>query len=106
MVVAVPSAIELLPENNKTTAIADRDCVHQIAFRRERSEEFGTTPPPRTSLAEMNVLHPFSQKAYHVGSLHSRKEVLKVKQPGCPWPAVLDPVLRSLDVHVISDGTV
>lgn len=101
---SVPCAVELLPENNKTTAIADRDCVHQIAFQRERLEELGTTPPPRTGLTDMNALQSFNQKTVHVGLLHSRKEALRVKQPGCPWPRVLDPVLHNLGVHVISDG--
>lgn len=95
MEIAAPSAVSMLPENNKTTALADSETVHQIAFLKPTSEDFGTKPPPRRGLDGLAVLRPWQQR---VPGQQERRA------PAAPWPGVLDPVLRHLDVHTIPDG--
>lgn len=85
----------MLPENNKTTAKADSDCVHKIAFLKEVSEEFGTKPPPFKGLVK-----PLRSSA---SSLADSAGIATRTQP-CAWPGVLDPVLQHVDVHILDDG--
>ena len=93
-----PSAISMLPENNKTTAKADSDCVHKIAFLKEVSEEFGTKPPPRKS--GQDVLR---SSASSLAELQTGCAAFG-RAKACEWPDVLEPVLRHLDVKTLTDG--
>ena len=95
MEIAAPSAVAMLPENNKTTALADSETVHQIAFLKPTSEDFGTKPPPRRTHDGLAVLRQLQARA---------PEQRERRSPAAPWPGVLDPVLRHLDVHTIPDG--
>ena len=94
MEIAAPSAVAMLSDN-KTTALADSEKVHQVPFLRPANEDCSTKPPSRRTHDGLAELRLVQMRA---------PEQRERCSPAAPCPQVLDPVLRHLDAHTIQDG--
>jgi hypothetical protein len=96
---SVPSAVEMLPSNNKTTAKGDSNCDQKQAHLMERSSDFGTKPPPKDVgifSPRLTNLEPFSK--------HSVVKATECHEYEWQRSPAMHAALREVEVHYVKDG--